>query len=100
MAHDAKNHLSFDGNCSDFFQFSVRSRSRGDLDEPLRHTVAICKRTGFISCTCEDAQFRCKTARITDHHAPLCWHARQAKRWCQQVLGKQFGDRSHLREDD
>lgn len=86
MAHDAKNHLSFDGGDADFIWFSVRSRSRGDGDDPLRHTVAICKRTGFISCTCEHATFRKLTDRYDSRAPNICWHSRQILRWAVQML--------------
>lgn len=100
MAHDPKNHIHFDGMDGDFVYFSVRSRSRGSGVDPLRHTVVICKRTGFISCLCEDSSFRSKTARIDDPHAPLCWHSRQVKRYAAQVVGAMFGSKSRLRGEE
>lgn len=86
--------LSFDGACPDFIYFSVLSRSRGGGDEPLRHTVAICKRSGFISCTCEDATYRSKKAQIDEQCPRVCWHSRQILRWARSVVGAFFGERS------
>ncbi len=83
--------MSFDGACSDFIYFSALSRSRGGGADPLRHTVAICKRTGFISCTCEDSSYRTKTARIDERDPRLCWHSRQILRWARSVTSAFFG---------
>lgn len=97
---DAKEHLWFDGADSDFIYFSVRSRSRGGGGEPLRHTVAICKRTGFISCLCEDHLYRCKGSRIDDPNPYLCYHCRAIMQWAGQLVGAMFGKSSKLRRDD
>ena len=96
---DAKEHLWFDGADSDFIYFSVRSRSRGGGSEPLRHTVTICKRTGFISCLCEDSQFRCKTSRIDDASPNLCYHSRAIMQWAGQLTKAMFGKSSKLKGD-
>lgn len=100
MAHEVKNFIQFDGGDDLLIYFSVRSRSRDSGDEPLRHAVAICKRTGVVSCSCEDAMYRKKVGYITDRNAQLCWHASQTMRLARSLVGSMFGTRSKLGGDE
>lgn len=62
--------VRLDGADGDFIYFSAESRSR---EEP--HTVIICKRTGIISCTCEDCTYRKKQSHIL-YPVDMCFHCR------------------------
>lgn len=78
--------LVFDGADVDFIWFSVLSRSRGAGTDPLYHTVAICKRTGHMSCSCEDSTFRSKGDSILSPHPQLCWHGRAVLEWTRRMV--------------
>lgn len=59
--------------CPDFLMMETGSRSRAGLE----HTVAVCKRTGVVSCSCEDAVYRHKTGDLLDPVSPhACFHVR------------------------
>ena len=51
------------GSCPDFFMFATPSWTRRGGPE---HDLAICRRTGWISCTCEDAMYRRKQGHIVE----------------------------------
>lgn len=80
MDHEAP-YLRFDGADGDFIWFSFRSRSRDHW-----HTVTICKRTGWMACTCEDHEYRRKGSYVWDAHPYLCFHAGQVRRVCLPIL--------------
>ena len=58
------------GSDLDFIQFVTPSTSRPGVE----HNVAICKRSGEIVCTCEDAACRKKVGSILDATVPGCKH--------------------------
>lgn len=81
--------LRMDGADADFIWFSTDSWTRPGVG--LEHTIAICKRTGVISCTCEDAVCRKKRGDLLDPTLPRCKHAVAVVRWCKQTILKELG---------
>ena len=62
MAHSRR--IRFDGADADYIYFATPSWSRPRSD--IEHTITICKRTGEIRCTCEDAKCRRKRGDVQD----------------------------------
>jgi len=50
------------GSDDDFIYFVAPSWSRSKVD----HDLSICKRTGIVLCSCEDASFRRKEPDLLD----------------------------------
>jgi len=78
----------FDGADSDFIYFTTFSRSRVGVE----HTVVICKRTGILSCTCEDCSFRKKKFSILyrEFDSLRCWHCLRILKYA-DFLADYFG---------
>lgn len=62
--------IRFDGADSDWIYFSTPSWSRPKSDTV--HTIVVCKRTGEIRCTCEDAEYRRKVGDILEPTGTNC----------------------------
>lgn len=75
--------IKFDGADADFIWFSTHSWTGGPDD----YTIAICKRTGIVSCTCMDASCRRKRDLITAEQPRICKHAQAVLRWADQLTG-------------
>lgn len=58
------------GTDTDFHHVTVPSETRPNVE----HNLAISKRDGSVSCTCEDAQVRKKSGSIVDGSATGCKH--------------------------
>lgn len=59
--------------CPDFLMMETDSRSRKGLE----HTLVVCKRTGVVSCSCEDAVYRKKQGHLLDRVCPhACDHVK------------------------
>lgn len=72
-----------DGIDSDWFHFSIQSRTR----KGLRHEMHVDRRTGVVSCSCEDARYRKKRGDVMDLDGPnLCWHLRRLMHEFKAVL--------------
>ena len=63
--------FSFDGADGDFMYFRVMSRTRDEM-----HDVVLCRRTGVLSCTCEDCTYRKKKFLVGDRYPIGCFHGR------------------------
>lgn len=75
-------------NCNDLLLFETPSRSRKDVT----HTVAVCKRTGRVSCSCEDSVYRGKGGDLLDPLCPqACWHVRRFAAAVGKVLARALG---------
>ncbi len=78
------------GSDSDFLHFATRSWSRPD--SKIEHGLAICKRTGRITCECEDASFRRERrfAFLTDPNAETgCKHIRKLAADCARIIERE-----------
>lgn len=63
-----------DGMDADFFWFSTPSWTRKGIE----HTITVCRRTGVVACTCEDATYRAKRGFVLDTKAPgVCKHVKR-----------------------
>lgn len=68
--------IRYDGNDGDFMYFSCPSWSREDI----RHDITVCKRTGIVTCTCEDAVCRRKSWDILGQDGQdICKHVRNLR---------------------
>lgn len=73
------------GSDSDFLYFLTPSWSRPNTK--VEHDLAICKRTGHVSCTCEDALYRRKSGNLmpTGKENP-CKHATKLLDVCRHAI--------------
>ena len=64
--------IRFIGSDSDSLQFETQSWTRKDVI----HEVHVCKRTGLVTCSCEDAGYRHKAGNIMRvGYGHVCKHA-------------------------
>mgnify|MGYP001576969689 CR=1 FL=1 len=56
--------ILFIGADSDEMRFETKSWTRTNLD--VVHEIAVCKRTGLITCSCENAVYRRKHGHVID----------------------------------
>ena len=76
------------GSDADFAYYKTPSRSRSRLE----HDVIVDKRSGHVSCTCEDSQYRKLGADILDATAPHgCWHVRCFCATVGKILARAIG---------
>lgn len=76
------------GSDSDFLHFATPSWTRPKAT--IEHNLAICKRTGHASCTCEDALYRRKSGNLipTDKEQP-CKHVVKLLDVCRRAIERE-----------